>query len=249
MTELNVLNDSSKYYIELEENSRIYLRDDQGYITKERYPWIDQLIGVRQVKQGYEVLFKMKRGDYAKFFIDSSGLKQKRQNIDIKSIDQVSADFQVDLRSGHHPKPNQLIVHCSYHKVATTFFSGILRRVAKDYGWNFQKCKQQELHSETDIFFQQHSKVNFSQLPSYVGSHIIRDPRDMIISGYFYHLWCSEEWCHKKKQEYGNKSYQELLNSLSKDEGIKAEINRMANAIKNMVNWDYSNPNIVEIRL
>ena len=78
---------------------------------------------------------------------------------------------------------------------------------------------------------------------------MIRDPRDMIISGYFYHLWCSEKWCNEKKSEYSDRSYQELLNAVSEDEGIELEMDRVKWAIKNMLNWNYSIPNILETRL
>lgn len=143
----------------------------------------------------------------------------------------------------------KLIVHCCYHKVATGFFAIILRKIAEEFSWKFQSCKQEKLSPDTNIFLQNHSKVNLSSLPPYVGSHIIRDPRDMIVSGYFYHLWCSEKWCHIKKPKYNNYTYQELLNSVPQEEGIAIEIDRVKWDVNHMSNWDYSNPNFIEIRL
>ena len=148
-----------------------------------------------------------------------------------------------------YPKPDKLIIHCCYHKVATGFFTIILKRIAEEFNWNFQSCKQNQLNPQTNILLQHHSRIDFHKLSHYVGSHMIRDPRDIIISGYFYHLWCAEKWCHEKKPEYDNCSYQELLKSLPKNEGIAIEIARVKWPIKNMSEWDYSNPNILETRL
>lgn len=146
-------------------------------------------------------------------------------------------------------QPNKLIIHCCYHKVATGFFTKIFKNIAREFNWNFQDSLLGKLKPETNIFLQHDSRIDLAKIPSYVGSHIIRDPRDMIISGYFYHLWCAEKWCHEKKPKYDNRSYQELLNSVSQEEGIALEIHRVKWSIKDMLTWDYSNPNIIEIKL
>ncbi len=158
------------------------------------------------------------------------------------------ADLKTEIGTSQS-KRETLIVHCCYHKVATGFFAKILRKISEEFGWKFQSCHQEDLSPETSIFLQNHSKINLSSLPSYVGSHIIRDPRDIIISGYFYHLWCPEKWCHEKKPKYNNQSYQELLNSVSQEEGIVIEMGRVKKDFNNMSNWNYSNPNFIEIRL
>ena len=146
-------------------------------------------------------------------------------------------------------KPDKLIIHCCYHKVATVFFMKIFKKIVKELNWNFQVSFWGQLTTETNILLQHNSEIDFSNLPPYVGSHIIRDPRDMIISGYLYHLWSTEKWLHLPKPKYNNLSYQELLKSLPQEEGISMEIKRCKKAIKNMMNWDYSNPNIMEIKL
>ncbi len=142
----------------------------------------------------------------------------------------------------------KLIIHSCYHKVGTVWFRRILSTIAAYYGLNFQKSKPHELKNNTEIFFDDHSLVDLSKMSNYVGSHMIRDPRDIIISGYFYHLRTNEKWVHEKKKEYGNKSYQEYLKSLSLENGILAEIKRTAPEIRQMAEWDYNNPNFIEIK-
>jgi hypothetical protein len=141
-----------------------------------------------------------------------------------------------------------LIIHCCYHRVGTVWFTRILRDIAAEFGLSFQAGRQAELSSDTDVFLQGNSRVELDKLPTYVGSHMIRDPRDAIISGYFYHLWTKEEWAYIPMDKFGGKSYQEHLNSVGQDEGLSAEIKRAERWIPYMVNWNYKNPLIFEIR-
>ncbi len=145
-------------------------------------------------------------------------------------------------------KSSHLIVHCCHHRVGTVWFGRILRNLAKELGWKFQVCEQDDLEPDTDIFMQSRSKVDLRCLPDYNGSHIIRDPRDIIVSAYFYHLWCDEIRYNVKRPDYGDRSHQEVLNSLPRDKGISIEIMGCHNAIAIMADWDYLNPNFIEIR-
>jgi hypothetical protein len=113
----------------------------------------------------------------------------------------------------------------------------------------YQKCGQPELRRETDVFVQDHSLVDLSRLPPHRGSHMIRDPRDVVVSRYFYHLWTVESWAHEPKAEYGGRSYQEYLKSLDQEAGILAEMDKFADyGLAHMVNWCYGNPDFLELR-
>jgi len=109
----------------------------------------------------------------------------------------------------HQVRP--LIVHSCYHKVGTHWFNNIFNSLAKELGLKYQYCAQIDLKREADLYLDDHSKVDFSSLRPYFASHMIRDPRDVIISGYFYHLWCAEAWCTTPQARYGGKSYQQSL--------------------------------------
>lgn len=143
----------------------------------------------------------------------------------------------------------KLIVHCCYHKVGTAWFIRVLRKIARYYGLNFQCCLQSELKRNTDIFMEYTSRLDIEKLPDYVGSHIIRDPRDVVISAYFYHLWTKEEWAHIPRKSLKNLSYQEYLNSLNQEEGLIAEMQGISKeVIEEMSCWDYNNPNFFEFK-
>ncbi|WP_026798438.1 hypothetical protein [Planktothrix prolifica] len=253
-----IVTHAKEYCIEVEGKTSIYLQDKQGNITLERYPWIEKFLAVKPVGEKYEILYQQKNGQFFKWIVNHLGKKQSRQQIEEQDIVKLAQEFSVNIdslsvnksASADYPKPEKLIIHCCYHKVATSSFTQVFNKICKKFNWEFQESYlNKKLQPETKIFLANHSNIDWSNLPPYIGSHIIRDPRDVIISGYFYHLWCHEKWCHTKKLEYDNRSYQELLNSVSQDEGITLEMKRVKGMIKNMLAWNYSNPNIIEIRL
>lgn len=69
-----------------------------------------------------------------------------------------------------------------------------------------------------------------------VTSTVIRDPRDIIVSGFYYHQWCKETWCLKKDIMY-QKSYQDHLNSLDTNDGLILEIVKFNERFRRMMRF------------
>jgi len=142
-----------------------------------------------------------------------------------------------------------MIVHCCHHKVGTFWFQNILAAVAGGFGLHMFRGEQSELRLPVDIFFQDHSRIDRHALGDVRGSHMIRDPRDVVISAYFYHLQTSEAWALRARAEYAGRSYQQHLQALDREAGITAEIERSASTvIRDMMEWDYSGNGFLEIR-
>ncbi len=82
-------------------------------------------------------------------------------------------------------------------------------------------------------------KINFHK-----GVHIIRDPRDVIVSGYFSHLYShsTDGWRSLEK-------HRDRLKRLNKDDGLYLEIEFSSYFIDHMANWSYSDPRILELRM
>ena len=143
----------------------------------------------------------------------------------------------------------RLIVHCAHHRVGSTWFGNVLQAIADEYGLRFQKCTQAELRPDTDLFVQDHSLIDIGKLPPRWGFHTIRDPRDVIVSRYFYHLWTKEKWAHIPRPEYGGVSYQVYLNSLDYEQGILIEIDKFVEyGLAHMLDWNYHHPDFLELR-
>lgn len=78
------------------------------------------------------------------------------------------------------------------------------------------------------------------------GVHVIRDPRDIVVSGYFSHLYS-----HPASAEHSPWlwEHRQRLQSLSHlEEGLMAEIEYCATYFERLRAWDYSNSNIWELR-
>jgi len=147
-----------------------------------------------------------------------------------------------------------VIIHCCYHKIGTHWIGRILRDISAEYGLSFKTgfdyrtIKGFEDNQDADIFLDLGSHVKLDQLPNYVGSHMIRDPRDMVVSGYFYHKWTDEHWANFPKAEYRGMSYKEYLNSLDQNAGLLEEIKRVSFWVPHMASWDFNNPRMYEIK-
>ncbi len=149
------------------------------------------------------------------------------------------------------------IIHSCYHKVGTVWFLRIFRKLSWRYGLTFAKGQRGEADGSNgplfvpsaDLTLDQHSRLVFEDQMTFRGSHMIRDPRDVIVSGYRYHLWTEEDWVHKTQDHWGGVSYQEYLNSMSEEDGLIVELRRMARSQgERMAEWDYDDPRFFEIR-
>ena len=179
------------------------------------------------------------------------------------------------------PQPLETPVYLfCYHKVGTILLAKVFREICSTFGWRFKSVigRAEEIPSDADVILFMHSLVDLSQVErAYVGVHFIRDPRDVIVSGYLYHKRCSEDWCvnqthdttepiffpnlpwsqqHKPedwKRDYieslQGKSYQQNLLNRSQSEGILFELNHYGTwTIESMLDWDYNNPRVKEVR-
>lgn len=83
--------------------------------------------------------------------------------------------------------------------------------------------------------------------------HVIRDPRDVLISGARYHETTSgkfEKFLYNPRDELDGKSYQQHLRSLpSVEEKLAFEMGgKHLDTLKQMLDWDYDNPRSFEAR-
>jgi hypothetical protein len=85
-------------------------------------------------------------------------------------------------------------------------------------------------------------------LPDFKGVHLIRDPRDIVVSGYFSHRNSHPEvvdgvaWPEMVK-------HRKRLQELDKDAGLAAEIEFSNVFLEPMATWDYHNPRVLEARM
>lgn len=143
-----------------------------------------------------------------------------------------------------------LLLHASHHKCGTVWFLSVLKDVAEHYGLAFEARRYGAgIADGTRVVMYEHPPQTLDGLPPFRGSHIIRDPRDAIVSGYHYHLWSEEWWLHDPQESYGGVGFQDHLRSLSMEQGLMAEIRWAATyGVREMTDWDYHDPRFLELR-
>ena len=146
-----------------------------------------------------------------------------------------------------------LLVHCGHHKAGTVWFRHVLLDVIRHYGLRKQEEGDFEsIRSVTDLAFYGHAeRFRREQVGTraFRGSHLVRDPRDLVVSGYEYHLVTKEEWTKVPSPKYGGLSYQAYLQSLNEHDGLLAEVEWFAGETGvALSNWDYEQPEFLELR-
>ncbi len=149
---------------------------------------------------------------------------------------------------------SQLVV-ATHHKVLTVYLrrafstfatmtgrtQGLVRFAERVSGRGFQ----------SDVVFSQHSDLDLAGLrPGWRALHVIRDPRDMLVSACDYHQWAKEPWLLKPNPEYGGLSYQQALNQLETDEErLLFELEHATSwELRKMLVWDYTREDVIEAR-
>lgn len=167
-----------------------------------------------------------------------------------------------------------------HHKVGTVLFGKVFKEICNANHWQFYTLfgKYDVIPFNADVALFSHSMIDLDHVrTSYTGVHLIRDPRDIIVSGYLYHLrtdekWCinedfspkspirfpqvpysrqhcSEEWKSLYLKSLGGRSYQANLKSLSTDDGLMFEMDHYGSwTIESMLEWNYKRENILELK-
>ncbi len=140
--------------------------------------------------------------------------------------------------------PGVLFV-ATHHKAMTTYFHAVLKALTDTLNIPFDHVNSQQPDSTAKIFLSMQGRQDFKALKPYRGVHIMRDPRDMIVSGYHYHKWALEPWLHRVDEN--GESYQEKLNRVDKTAGLFLEIQHFIFMYrKTLEAWDLADPDILE---
>lgn len=132
------------------------------------------------------------------------------------------------------------LVFFGHHKCASTWMSKVFYGIQSATGWTI------------NYGFDPEKKINvlgnatLELLESYRdfrGVHLIRDPRDIIVSGYHSHLKTHPT---NKWQELAE--FRQKLLSVDMNEGLFLEIDFIASHLNDIFRWDYENPSVLELR-
>ena len=148
--------------------------------------------------------------------------------------------------------PLRAILIGTHHKSGTVWMRTLFEQIAAALGAPFVRLDE---HASIDLaalastaplqlLFQDHAFfgdiAGDTELRRGVrGCHVIRDPRDLLISAANYHGWSNEDWLHEVRADLGDRSYQQALCALDFDSTIAFEMRHSAGrAIRDMRSFE-----------
>jgi hypothetical protein len=120
----------------------------------------------------------------------------------------------------------------THHKTGTVWMLRVFRQIARAleipmyelnprHGYLDMKSKRARIDEVLEkgvptILFDEHSEFPLEGNPYGMmrGIHIIRDPRDVIISAAKFHSWSDEAWLHEPRPEFDGLTYADKINSV-----------------------------------
>jgi hypothetical protein len=150
-----------------------------------------------------------------------------------------------------------LVTYFGHHKAASNWIANVMCDLAEQKGWRsllidsykswpgYATLGDRVRAEGIDLFMHINARQSDTDtLPEFVGFHVIRDPRDAIVSGYFSHLYSHPEDGWPELAEHRHR-----LQQLDPDQGLHLEIEWSAQFIDFVLEWRYDGPNILELRM
>ncbi len=151
------------------------------------------------------------------------------------------------------------VVVATHHKTGTVWMDGVFKAIAADLGAeyiDFNAALGRLAQEPKGPFILLNTSSNFGQHAHLLDRedvrilHLIRDPRDVVISAMHYHKKSSESWLHEPVPGYDNITYQRRLNAIPTrfHQYIYEMDHSSADTIHSMQRWRYHRPNCLEAR-
>ncbi len=151
------------------------------------------------------------------------------------------------------------LVVSTHHKTGTVWMDGVFKAIAADLGvpfidYNLERDRLGDRLSRPFVLLNDNS--DFSRHPELLERddvrvlHLIRDPRDILISAMHYHKHAKESWLHEPGPRYLGTTYQRMLRCKpSKFEQYVFEMeNSTACTLHNLRDWQYGRLTCFEAR-
>ncbi len=172
-------------------------------------------------------------------------------------------------------------IHCSYHKCLTVYFKRVMHGVYNlcmpwSRGYRHFNSHLQNFNAQVEglqVASVNNRALDLDGLAERLGrfkiSRFLRDPRDLVVSAYFYHRRGAEDWVQleapttddwyfanaqipgamQARIDDGERlSYAAYLQSLPDEEGLLAELELRAPHLESMAAWPQQHPDILTLR-
>jgi len=171
-----------------------------------------------------------------------------------KKTSQVHAGPDQSLPGAEPGTEKPVLAYYGHHKCGSDWIHRVIKDVAEIaglsvYRTHYSRAFEGEIldyrrqHPFDFLSFTNANYVFIRSLPT-LGFHVVRDPRDLIVSAYFSHLNShpDENWPELRL-------WRRYLRSISKEEGLMGEIEYMGWVFHKLLMWKYGErPSILEFR-
>ncbi len=149
-----------------------------------------------------------------------------------------------------------LLAFFGHHKCATTWINGIMRAVCHElrlscatiYGprkiGNDLRAHL-TAHPHDVVLYTNANYEQVRRLDGYRGFHVVRDPRDVVVSAYYAHRnshRITEEWPELAEQR-------DALQAMPKEEGLLYMIEKSELIFSHMAGWNYDDPDVLQLTM
>ena len=142
-----------------------------------------------------------------------------------------------------------------HHKCASTWIVEIINGICHEMGLKTSNFYNPSNFNSNLREFVEINKIDFIEyvnadmddirdLGLFIGFHVIRDPRDILVSSYF-----SSLYSHPTKDWPELIPHRENLRNANKDEGLFLELDFLKDQFNQMYHWDYSTSHILELKM
>jgi hypothetical protein len=163
------------------------------------------------------------------------------------------------------------IIHCSYHKCLSRYYGRVMSTLYNHIlrfgrGYRHFSSLVRDFYQESGnyrVASVNNHALDLGAFDDFRISRFVRDPRDLVVSGYFYHkrgaeTWCnvvdpsSTDWtivngCLPQGMAAGH-SFSTYLASLSPEDGLIAEIDFRESHFNSMLQWPTADPRVKVFR-
>lgn len=151
-------------------------------------------------------------------------------------------------------------IHCSTHKSLTKYFQKVINHLCQGSIGNPGRYKH--FFSYSDEFYRECERFEFASINNHIidldrfddvlVTRMIRDPRDLIVSAYYYHRRAGEPWCNiidPTDEDLSvvagavptllppGKSVSQYLQEVSLEEGLAFEFEFRRHHFQTMLDW------------
>lgn len=154
----------------------------------------------------------------------------------------------------------RLLLIATHHKTGTVWMRRLFQGLAERLGWGFRRLADhapvpvERLRASypISVLYQDHGRFDpeLRLINGDAGWHLIRDPRDALISGANYHGWSSEPWLSEPRASLGGKSYRAAIRTLDLPDAVRFEFSRSTGqSIRDMLSFDRHGGRVIDMRL